>query len=131
MTTLNSLPEVQLCEGIPCDWNVTGPQLKETRLSEDRSFSPSLPSFAPLLPGEMAAFYANHPSAFATKHPSVLREKYWTKPKDRVIGHVVWAPPISFSTAPYGRTRDVCVIKLDENKLRQNFRGNVLDLGAC
>jgi hypothetical protein len=56
-------------------------------------------------------------------------KKQWTKPKDRIIGHVVWAPPISFSTAPHGYTKDVCVIKLDEKKFSRNFRGNVLDLG--
>jgi hypothetical protein len=57
--------------------------------------------------------------------------KQWTKPKDRVIGHVVWAPPISVSTAPTGYTQDVCVVKLDEKKFSRNFRRNVLDLGAC
>ena len=55
----------------------------------------------------------------------------WMKPKDRVIGHVVWAPPISVSTAPRGYTKDVCVVKLDKKKFSQNFRRNVLDLGAC
>jgi hypothetical protein len=54
----------------------------------------------------------------------------WTQPRDRVIGHVVWSPPYSVSAAPPGYTKDVCVIKLDE-KFSQNFRGNVLDLGAC
>ena len=57
--------------------------------------------------------------------------KQWKEPKDRVIGHVVWAPPISFSTTPHGYTEDVCVVKLDKKKFSQNFRGNVLDLGAC
>ena len=60
----------------------------------------------------------------------VKMKKQWTKPKDRVIGHVVWAPPISAPTAPHGYTKDVCVIKLDEKDFSQNFRGNVLDLGA-
>jgi len=55
----------------------------------------------------------------------------WVKPQDRVIGHVVWAPSISLSTSPHGYTKDVCVIKLDKEKFLQNFRGNVLDLGAC
>ena len=32
-------------------------------------------------------------------------KKQWTKPKDRVIGHVVWAPPISVSTAPHNYTK--------------------------
>jgi hypothetical protein len=61
----------------------------------------------------------------------VRMKKQWTNPKDRVIGHVVWAPPVSFSTAPHGYTKDVCVVKLDDKKFLPNFRGNVLDLGAC
>ncbi|PIL29195.1 hypothetical protein GSI_09244 [Ganoderma sinense ZZ0214-1] len=56
-------------------------------------------------------------------------KKEWTKPKDRVIGHAVWAPSISVSTPSEGYTKDICVVKLDENKFSQNFRGNVLDLG--
>jgi hypothetical protein len=58
-------------------------------------------------------------------------KKQWTKPKDRVIGHVVWAPSVSVSTAPYSYTKDVCVVRLDEKKFLRNFRRNVLDLGAC
>ena len=60
----------------------------------------------------------------------VTMKKQWAKPKDRVIGHVVWAPPISVSN-PHSYTKDVCVVKLDEKKFSQNFRKNVLDLGAC
>jgi hypothetical protein len=56
--------------------------------------------------------------------------KQWTKSKDRVIGHVVWAPPVSFATAPHSYTKDVC-LKLDKKKFLRNFRGNVFDLGAC
>ncbi|KAF8439829.1 hypothetical protein L210DRAFT_3670875 [Boletus edulis BED1] len=59
----------------------------------------------------------------------VKMKKQWTRPKDRVIGHIIWAPPISVSTAPHSYTLDVCVIKLDKKKFLQNFRGNVLDLG--
>ena len=58
-------------------------------------------------------------------------QKQWKQPKDRVIGHVVWAPPVSVSAAPHSYTKDVCVIKLDKKKFSQDFRGNVLDLGAC
>lgn len=58
-------------------------------------------------------------------------KRQWTEPKDRVIGHVVWAPPVSVSTVPHGYTKDVCVIKLDEKKFSQNFRGNALESGAC
>ncbi|KAF8464347.1 hypothetical protein DFH94DRAFT_785619 [Russula ochroleuca] len=59
----------------------------------------------------------------------VKMKKQWTRPKDRVIGHVVWAPPVSIHTAPHSYTKDVCVVKLDEKKFLQNFRRNVLDLG--
>lgn len=60
----------------------------------------------------------------------VKMKTQWTKPKDRVIGHIVWAPPICVST-PHSYTKDVCVVKLDEKKFSQNFRRNVLDLGEC
>ncbi len=62
-------------------------------------------------------------------HPRLLKQ--WPKLKDWVIGHIVWAPPISVSTAPHSYTKDVCVVKLDEKKFSQNFRRNVLDLRAC
>lgn len=53
----------------------------------------------------------------------------WKKPQNRVIGHVVWAPPISVSSTPHNYTKDVCVVKLDEKKFLPNFKRNVLDLG--
>ena len=65
------------------------------------------------------------------KNIFVKVKKRWTRPKDRVIGHVVWAPPVSVHTAPHSYTVDVCVVKLDKTKILQNFRGNVLDLGVC
>ncbi|KAH9952730.1 hypothetical protein BC827DRAFT_1159571 [Russula dissimulans] len=55
----------------------------------------------------------------------------WTKPANCVIGHVIWAPPISIATTPHSYFQDVCIIKLDKKKFIQSFRGNVLDLGAC
>ena len=67
----------------------------------------------------------------AVKKFFVEMKRQWTKPKDRVIGHVVWAPPISVSAYPHSYTKDVCVVKLDEKKFSRNFRKNVLDLGAC
>ncbi|CAE6419968.1 unnamed protein product [Rhizoctonia solani] len=60
----------------------------------------------------------------------------WSKPEDRVIGYVIWAPPIGVGAPPIGLalphdyTKDVCVIKLDEKKFMSNFRGNVIDLGT-
>jgi len=67
----------------------------------------------------------------ALKKFFVKMKKEWEKPKDRVIGHVVWAPPISVNNEPYGYTKDVCVIKLNEKKFLRNFKKNVLDLGMC
>jgi hypothetical protein len=66
----------------------------------------------------------------ALKAHFVTVKKKWSKAKDRVIGHVVWAPPISVATPPHQYTQDVCVIKLDKDKFH-HFRGNVLSLGAC
>ncbi|KAK1224294.1 hypothetical protein PQX77_012802 [Marasmius sp. AFHP31] len=62
-------------------------------------------------------------------------ERDWSDVNNRVIGHVVWSPPItgltaSDSTTPHGYTRDVCVIKLDKEKFLPNFRGNAIDLGT-
>ncbi|KAK0190382.1 hypothetical protein F5146DRAFT_1137223 [Armillaria mellea] len=59
------------------------------------------------------------------KKSFVKMKKQWTRPKDRVIGHVVWAPPVSVHTAPHSYTKDVCVVKLDEKKFLQNFRSNL------
>lgn len=61
----------------------------------------------------------------------VKMKKEWTELNDRIIGYVTWAPPISVSTPPHGYTKDVCVVKLDEKKFSKNFKGNVIDLGAC
>jgi hypothetical protein len=52
----------------------------------------------------------------------------WSKAKNRVIGHVVWAPGTGAAGLPHRYTRDLCVIKLDKEKFK-NFRGNVLSLG--
>ncbi|KAF5332793.1 hypothetical protein D9611_005174 [Ephemerocybe angulata] len=58
-----------------------------------------------------------------------IRDFRWSWDVDmRVIGHVVWAPPISGNNPPYGYTQDLCVIKLDKSKFAANFRGNVIDL---
>lgn len=64
----------------------------------------------------------------ALKAHFVTVKKNWSKAKDRVIGHVVWAPPISVATPPHQYTQDVCVIKLDNNKFR-HLKKNVLSLG--
>ncbi|KAJ3774136.1 hypothetical protein FB446DRAFT_493393 [Lentinula raphanica] len=58
-----------------------------------------------------------------------LRTK-WGEVNNRVIGHVVWSPPLTGLNPPHGYTQDVCVIKLDKRKFLPNFRGNVIDLGT-
>ena len=62
---------------------------------------------------------------------STLLDRDWSPIDNRVIGHVVWLPPLTGLNLPYGYTRDVCVIKLVKDKFLPNFRGNVIDLGAC
>ena len=58
-------------------------------------------------------------------------KREWKKLKDWVIGHVIWAPPISVSTTPHSYTKIVCVLKLNKKKFSQNFRRNVLNFGVC
>ena len=60
---------------------------------------------------------------------SHIIDKRWGKCKNRVIGHVVWAPPISTGQAPHDYTCDLCVVELNKEKFR-NLIGNVLCLGA-
>ncbi|KAJ7194678.1 hypothetical protein GGX14DRAFT_678221, partial [Mycena pura] len=49
--------------------------------------------------------------------------------RQRVIGYVVWSPPIALNTKPHGSTNYFCVIKLDNARFLPNFKGNVIDLG--
>lgn len=62
-----------------------------------------------------------------TAHVADVKAK-WRKVENRVIGHVVWAPPI-VAVPPHQYLQDVCVIKLDQEKFL-HFKGNVLSLGA-
>jgi hypothetical protein len=56
-------------------------------------------------------------------------KKFFMKMKKQWICHL--ALPISVSTGPLSYTKDVRVVKLNEKMFLQNFRRNVLDLGAC
>ena len=69
----------------------------------------------------------NENTITALKQFFVTLSKNWSKTKDRVIGHVVWAPAIA--CAPNYYTIDLCVVELDKRKFT-NFIGNVLSLGA-
>lgn len=66
----------------------------------------------------------------ALKDFFVMMQKDWSDLKSCIIGHVVWAPPITGNTSPHGYTQDVCVIKLDKDRFLPNFIQNVVDLGA-
>lgn len=57
----------------------------------------------------------------------------WSDIKNRIIGHVVWSPPLSglnTSDLPLGYMRDVCVIKLDKTKFLPNLTRNEFNLGT-
>ncbi|KAI0682551.1 hypothetical protein BC835DRAFT_1424251 [Cytidiella melzeri] len=53
----------------------------------------------------------------------------WSKPEDRIIGYVHWAPPIEVGVRPHCYTQDLCILKLDKRKFK-NFVGNTLSLGS-
>lgn len=53
----------------------------------------------------------------------------WSKSRDRIIGHIVWAPAIAAGVGPDRFTQDLCVVQLYKPKFLA-FIGNVLSLGA-
>lgn len=54
----------------------------------------------------------------------------WGTVESRVLGELVWAPPVIFSTEPGRTTLDLAVIKIGSGKLDEhNFLGNVVHLG--
>lgn len=55
-------------------------------------------------------------------------KKGWSNIKQRVIGYVVWAPPIGVGVAPHQYTRDLCVVELYKDRF-MHLIGNVLSLG--
>lgn len=52
----------------------------------------------------------------------------WGSPNNRIIGHVLWSPPIGVGVEPDGYTRDLCVVELYKSKFKHMI-GNVLSLG--
>jgi hypothetical protein len=58
-----------------------------------------------------------------------MTKEHWSKPSQRIIGHVIRSPAITVNTDSYVFTKDYAVVKLDE-KFRNSFKGNVLDLGV-
>ncbi|KAG8892205.1 hypothetical protein FRB99_002882, partial [Tulasnella sp. 403] len=54
----------------------------------------------------------------------------WEAKEKRVIGELVWAPPIVLSTEPGEYTLDLAVIKIDAGTLdAKNYRGNSINIG--
>ncbi|KZT06645.1 uncharacterized protein LAESUDRAFT_146633 [Laetiporus sulphureus 93-53] len=61
-----------------------------------------------------------------------LVTKDWAPEKNRVIGHVVYSPPIVVDAGPNQFTQDVAVVEMDLSKISRrpnNFPGNAIDLG--
>lgn len=57
--------------------------------------------------------------------------KHWSTASQRVLGHVVYAPPISIGTGPKQFTEDWALIELNRDKIDwNNFKGNVVYLGT-
>lgn len=58
-------------------------------------------------------------------------EMHWSTDESRILGHVVFSPPIVPSAGPDGYTQDVAVIEIDASKIDPgSFRGNVIDIGT-
>jgi hypothetical protein len=55
----------------------------------------------------------------------------WTVESQRVLGYVLYAPPISVSTGDKRFTEDWALVELDRERFNWNaFRGNVIHLGT-
>ena len=54
----------------------------------------------------------------------------WNDIARRCIGFVDWAPSISIDVDVCHYTRDIGTVELDSHKFKDNFQGNVVDLGA-
>lgn len=52
-------------------------------------------------------------------------KRYWATITNRIIGHVVWAPPISARRY----TQDVCVLKLVDRKFLHTMSNHVIQTG--
>ena len=56
--------------------------------------------------------------------------KRWSAMSQRVLGHIVYAPPISVGTGPKKFIEDWALIELNRDKIDwNNFKGNVMHLG--
>ncbi|KAH0585910.1 hypothetical protein H2248_007199 [Termitomyces sp. 'cryptogamus'] len=60
-------------------------------------------------------------------HEKVKTE--WRSPKQRVIGHVVCAPPLMYNADTQGFSEDYALVELDSTKFKKAFHGNCINLG--
>lgn len=55
---------------------------------------------------------------------------HWTQKNERVLGELIWAPPIRLSTEPGDYTLDLAIIKIDPGILDgKNYLGNTINIG--
>jgi len=67
------------------------------------------------------------------EHPLYCKDvlESWGPAEERVLGHVLYAPPIGVGATADQHTEDFAVIALDPSKIdAKNFKGNVIDLGT-
>ncbi|KIM91538.1 hypothetical protein PILCRDRAFT_707 [Piloderma croceum F 1598] len=57
-------------------------------------------------------------------------KKKWSKLSQRVLGHITSSPPITPSAGIKGFTKDYTIVKLDSSKIKDAFKGNVVNLGT-
>ena len=56
--------------------------------------------------------------------------QHWSRPNNRVLGHILRSPAISLGVGPCGFTEDYGIFQVNRDKLRDGFVGNKKDLGA-
>jgi len=55
----------------------------------------------------------------------------WASPEKRVLGHIIYSPPIQLGFGTEQCTQDFAIIDIDRSKIdATNFKGNVIDLGT-
>lgn len=57
-------------------------------------------------------------------------KKGWGQIEQRIVGYVIWAPPIGVGVSSHQYTRDFCVVELYKDRFT-HLIGNVLSLGAA
>jgi hypothetical protein len=62
-------------------------------------------------------------------HQDVLKD--WATSENRILGHVIFSPPINIGVGTEQYTEDFAIIEIDGSKIdASNFKGNVIDLGT-